>query len=153
MPERERSASSTTAHGHRSDLSSLLEVLPQVGAQRHAVDQIVDVTGFPTLDGPVPLMVEQLVDVLQLLDALIPVAEQVIDVPKIFVERIPSRTSVREPQLAEQLVEVPTLISYSSFREIVEQNVDIQFLMVVMVFSVYTQDRVLQRLVEQIIVQ
>ena len=112
-----------------------------------------DAVRVPTLDGPVPLMVEQLVDVLQLLDALIPVAEQVIDVPKIFVERIPSRTSVREPQLAEQLVEVPTLISYSSFREIVEQNVDIQFLMVVMVFSVYTQDRVLQRLVEQIIVQ
>ena len=42
------------------------------------------------LDAPVPLMVEQLVDVLQLLDALIPVAEQVIDVPKMFIERIPA---------------------------------------------------------------
>ena len=53
------------------------------------MDQIVDaVPGLPTLDGPVPLMVEQLVDVLQLVDALIPVAEQVIDVPKIFIERI-----------------------------------------------------------------
>ena len=103
----------------------LLEVLPQVGAQRHAVDQIVDVPGLPTLDGPVPLVVEQRVDVLQILDALIPVAEQVIDVPKFFVERIPPRTSVREPQLAEQLVEAPTIISYSSLREIVEQNVDI----------------------------
>ena len=73
-------------------------------AQRHTVDQIVDaVPGLPTLDGPVLLMVEQLVDVLQLFDALIPVAEQVIDVPKIFIERIPPRTSVREPQLAEQL--------------------------------------------------
>ena len=72
-----------------------------------------------------PLMVEQLVDVLRLLDALIPVAEQVIDVPKIFVERIPSRTSVREPQLAELLVEVPTIISYSSLCENAEQNVDI----------------------------
>ena len=41
------------------------------------MDQIVDaVPGLPTLDGPVPLMVEQLVDVLQLFDALIPVAEQ-----------------------------------------------------------------------------
>ena len=65
--------------------------------------------GYRPLDGPVPLMVEQLVDVLQLFDALIPVAEQVIDVPNIFIERIPPRTSVREPQLAEQLVEVPTI--------------------------------------------
>ena len=40
----------------------LLEVLPQVGAQRHTVDQIVDVPGLPWLDGPVPLMMEQLVD-------------------------------------------------------------------------------------------
>ena len=48
-----------------------------------------------------------------------------VGVPKFFVERIPPRTSVREPQLAEQLEEVPTIISYSSVREIVEQNVDI----------------------------
>ena len=100
----------------------LLEVLPQVGVQRHTVDQIVDaVPALPTLDGPVPLMVEQLVDVLQ----LIPVAEQVIDVPKIFIERIPPRTSVREPQLAEQLVEVPTIVSFSSLQRIMEQIVDI----------------------------
>ena len=88
--------------------------------------QVVDtVPGLPTLDGPVPLMVEQLVDVLQLFDALIPVAEQVIDVPKIFIERIPPRTSIREPQLAEQLVEVPTIVSFSSLQRIVEQTVDI----------------------------
>ena len=68
------------------------------------------VLGLPTLDGPVHFMVEQLVDVLQLIDALIPVAEQVIDVPKIFIERVPPRTSVREPQLADQLVEVPTIV-------------------------------------------
>ena len=93
---------------------------------RHTVDQIVDaVPGLPTLDGPVPLMVEQLVDVLQLFDALIPVAEQVIDVPKIFIERIPLRTSVREPQLAEQLVQVPTIVSFSSLQRIMKQTVDI----------------------------
>ena len=104
----------------------LLEVLPQVGVQRHTMNQIVDaVPGLPTLDGPVPLMVEQLVDVLQLFDALIPVAEQVIDVPKIFIKRIPPRTSVREPQLAEQLVEVPTIVSFSSLQRIMEQTVDI----------------------------
>ena len=101
----------------------LLEVLPQVEAQRHTVDQIVDaVPGFPTLDGPVPLMVEQLVDVLQLFDALNPVVEQVIGVPKIFIERIPPRTSVREPQLAEQLVEVPTIVSFSSLQRTTEQH-------------------------------
>ena len=64
-------------------------------------------------------------DVLQLLDALIPVAEQVIDVPKMFIERIPPRTLVREPQLAEQLVEVPTIVSFSSLQRIMEQTVDI----------------------------
>ena len=69
-------------------------------------------------------MVEQLVNVLQLFDALIPVAEQVIDVPKIFIERIPPRTSVREAQLAEQLVEVPTIVSFSSLQRIMEQTVD-----------------------------
>ena len=98
----------------------------QSRVQRHTMDQIVDaVPGLPTLDGPVPLMVEQLVDVLQLFDALILVAEQVIDVPKIFIERIPPRTSVREPQLAEQLVEVPTIVSFSSLQRIMEQTVDI----------------------------
>ena len=52
----------------------LAEVRPQGRVLRHAVEQIVDVVpGLPTLDGPVPLMVEQLVDVLQLFDALIPV--------------------------------------------------------------------------------
>ena len=90
------------------------------------MDQIVDaVPGLPTLDGPVPLMVEQLVDVLQLFDALVPVTEQVIDVPKILPVDVPLRTSVREPQLAEQLVEVPTVVSYSSLSQrTVEQTVD-----------------------------
>ena len=104
----------------------LLEVLPQVGVQRHTVEQRIEHTPYvQILDAPVPLMVEQLVDVLQLLDALIPVAEQVIDVPKMFIERIPPRTSVREPQLAEQLVEVPTIVSFSSLQRIMEQTVDI----------------------------
>ena len=66
----------------------LLEVLPQLGAQRHAVDQIVDVPGSPTLDGPVPLIVEQLVDVLQLLDALIPLRS----FPTLLYARLWSRT-------------------------------------------------------------
>ena len=45
-------------------------VRPQEQAQRHTVEQIVDtVPGLPTLDAPVPLMVEQLVDVLRFFDA------------------------------------------------------------------------------------
>ena len=51
-------------------------------------------------------MVEQLAEVL---DTLSPVAEQVINVPKIILEDLPMRTLAREPQLVEQLVEVPTL--------------------------------------------
>ena len=102
------------------------EVRPQGRVQRHTVEQRIEHSPYvQILDAPVPQMVEQLVDVLQLFDALIPVAEQVIDVPKIFIERIPPRTSVREPQLAEQLVEVPTIVSYSSLQRSMEQHVDI----------------------------
>ena len=76
------------------------------------------------LDVPVPLMEEQL-----LVDAFAPhdvrVPEQVIEVPKIFIDELSVRTPVREPQLTEQLVEVPPIISFSSLQRIVEQNVDV----------------------------
>ena len=53
------------------------------------MEQIVGFApGLPMLDVPVPLMVEQLVDVLQFVDALVLVAEQVIDVAKISFEDI-----------------------------------------------------------------
>ena len=45
--------------------------------------------------------------------------------PKIIIEDIPTRASVPEPQMAEQLVEVPTVISCSSLQRSVEQLVDI----------------------------
>ena len=94
--------------GSRPDRTPTLSG-PQERVQWHTVDQIVDaVPGLPTLDTPVPLMVEQLVDVLRFFDALVPVAEQVIDVPKIILENVPPRRLVRDPQLAEQLVAVPT---------------------------------------------
>ena len=65
-------------------------------------------------------------DVLRFFDTLCPVAEQVIDVPKISLEDIPARRLCREPQLVEQLVEVPTVVSYSSLlQRTVEQHVDI----------------------------
>ena len=54
-----------------------------------------------------------------------PTLKQVIEVPKILPFDVPMRTAVRVPQLAEQLVEVPTIISYSSFQRTVEHHVDI----------------------------
>ena len=45
--------------------------------------------------------------------------------PKILIDELPARTSVRDTQLAEQLVEVPTIVTYSFLQRIREQNVDI----------------------------
>ena len=54
-----------------------------------------------------------MLEVLRKLDVLS--VEQVIEVPKIFPDRVPQRIVERRPlQTAEQLVEVPTIISYSS---------------------------------------
>ena len=58
-------------------------------------------------------MVEQLPDILQFPRALSPDPEQVIGVPKILPVDVSARKVVREPQLVEQLVEVPTLVSPS----------------------------------------
>ena len=99
---------------------------PQERAQRRTVQQIVDpVPLLPTLDDPAPQMVEQLPDILHFMRAFSPDPEQAIEVPKILSVDVPLRTSVREPQLVEHLVEVPTIISFSSLQRIAEQNVDI----------------------------
>ena len=82
---------------------------PQERVQRHTVEQMADSAPvLPMLDALVPLMVEQPVQVLKFLDISFPDVEQLVEVPKIFSDVIPSRSSVSEPQLAEQLVEVPT---------------------------------------------
>ena len=91
---------------------------PQERVQRHVVEQLADLAPMvQILDVPVPRMVDQLVDVLKLFDNSVP--EQVIDVPKFSQDAIPQRTVLFEPQLAEQLVEVPTVPFF------VEQTVDI----------------------------
>ena len=59
----------------------------------------------PSLDVSVLQMVDQPVDILQILD--VPLPELVIDVPKISLDSAPQRTMLPEPQLVEQLVEVP----------------------------------------------
>ena len=55
------------------------------------------------------------------------IADQVIDVPKISQDRTQQRLVdyLRQLQTAEQLVEVPTIVSYSSLHRNVQQNVDI----------------------------
>ena len=72
------------------------------------------------LDAPVLQMVEHLPDVHHFFASCLPVvAEQVVDVPKIILEHIPSRRQCREPQLAE----VPMVLTPSFLRML--QNVDI----------------------------
>ena len=107
-------------------LDRLVGVRPQERDKRHTVEQTVDTVLFvPSLDVPVPQMENQLVDVCRLFDVLIP--EQVIEVPKISSPpRPPRRRRVRfAEQTAEQLVDVPTIISYSSLQRTVEQSVNI----------------------------
>ena len=103
-------------HGH-----VLEALLTQGRVLRHVVGHL----GVLALDVPVPQMVDQLPDIEQFFRALSPDPEQVIEEPKILPFDVPMRTAVHVPQLAEQLVEVPTIISYSSLQRTVEQHVDI----------------------------
>ena len=84
---------------------------------RHTVDQfVVAVPLVPVLDVPVPQMAGTVLDFCRTLD--LPVDEQVITVPKFSPERVPQRLVERcFPQLAEQLVEVPTVLSYSLLQQ------------------------------------
>ena len=76
------------------------------------------------LDLPVPQMVENVTDtLLRILD--FPIAEQVITVPTVSCASCPSRSRVPEPQSADQLVEVPTVLSPTRIAlQIAEQIVD-----------------------------
>ena len=64
-------------------------------------------------------------DIAQFFRALSPDPEQVIEVHKILPLDVPMRAALRVAQLVEQLVEVPTIISFSSLQRSVEQLVDI----------------------------
>ena len=94
---------------------------PQGRILRHVVGHLP----APSLDVPVPQMVDQLPDIEQFFRALSPDPEQVIEVPKILPLDVPMRAALRVTQLVEQLVEVPTTVSYSSLQRTVEQHVDI----------------------------
>ena len=103
---------------------------------RHVLEDLGSVCPFvQILDLPVPQMMDQFAELLnleedvldaaRLVDRYFQVPELVIEVPKFIIEDVPMRTSVPEPQLAEQLVEVPTILSHSSLQRSVEQLVDI----------------------------
>ena len=75
------------------------------------------------LDLPVPQMLNVTDTLLRILD--FPIAEQVIVVRMISCSSCPSRSRVPEPQSAEQLVEVPTVLSPTRITlQIAEQIVE-----------------------------
>ena len=75
------------------------------------------------LDVLVPQVVEQLPNIVQFFATLLPVVVD-IEVPKILPHGVPMRAVLRDTQLAEQLVEVPTIVSISLPQLNMEQNVD-----------------------------
>ena len=106
----------------------LVEVRPSVRAQRHVVEQLADIAPMvQILDSPVSQTSEQLLEVFRLLDTQMPV-EQAIAVPKITKDLIQPRLvdcDQRYPQMAEQLVEVPTVLTPTRIAlQIAEQIVD-----------------------------
>ena len=104
----------------------MLEPRPQVRDRRHTG---VGYEIGQRLDVPVPQMGELLPNIVQFFAAQLPVvAEPVIEVPQILLDRIPQRLGdrLRQPQMVEQLVHVPTVVSYSSLQQLTaEQIVDI----------------------------
>ena len=103
----------------------LVDVRPSSRAQRHFMEDLGELApSVQLLDLPVPQMVENVTDtLLRILD--FPIAEQVIDVPKIFCSPCPLRSRVPEPQLADQLVEVPTVLTPTRIAlQIAERIVD-----------------------------
>ena len=89
--------------------------LPEVAdwegnVEQHVVEDLGELAPLvQILDLLVPQMVENVTDTLRILD--LPIAEQVIEVPKISCSPCPLRSLVPEPQTAEQLVDVPTVLS------------------------------------------
>ena len=76
------------------------------------------------LDAPVPQVADYVLDVFRALDSSI--AEQVTEVPMLSSFSCPSCSPCLEPHMAEQLVEVPTVLSYALLQQRnVEQIVDI----------------------------
>ena len=91
----------------------LVEVQPQPGVLLHTAAHVMDILPYvQILDVPVPQSGNEFI---QTLDTATP--EQVIEVPKLSQDRLPQRSAVHRPQKAERLVEVPTVLSFSSLQQ------------------------------------
>ena len=102
----------------------LVEVRPQGAMMQHSG---IGFELLQALDVPVLQLVEQPVEVATFFRLSLPaVAEQVIDVPKLALPSCAvQRAALPEPQLVEQLVEVPTVLTYSLLKQrTAEQVVD-----------------------------
>ena len=90
---------------------ALDEPRPRVRVLRRTVEQFGDVVPLvPALAVSAPQMVDQLVAVLARFDT--PIADQVIEVPKVSCPLRCGRTVLCTPQTAEQLVTVPTILYF-----------------------------------------
>ena len=89
----------------------LVEVQPQGCVERHVVEDPSELAPLvQILDAPVPQMVDTVLEFFRALD--LPVDEQVIAVPWISTDRVSQRLVERRlPQMVEQLVHVPTVLS------------------------------------------
>ena len=88
--------------------------MPQERVQRYTVEHLTDLVRVAPmvqiLDAPVPQMVDNPTDAFRVMDQ--PIAEQVIAAPKFVASSCPSREALREPQTAEQSLEVTTILHF-----------------------------------------
>ena len=103
----------------------LVGVQPQGHVKRHFAEHLAELAPLvQILDAPVPQLVDNVMDAFRFLDQ--PMTEQVIEVPRISCPPCPSRSQVPVPLTAEQLVEVPTVLSPTRIAlQIAEQIVGI----------------------------
>ena len=128
---------------HPTRPTPLVEVRPQGQVQRHVVEDLGELAPLVRiLDLPVPQIVENVSDTLRFLD--FPIAEQVIEVPKISCSPCPSRSPIPETQSAEQLVEVPT-VCLPPASPCGSRSRSLTLLFLVVVVKVFSQNRVQQR--------
>ena len=127
---------------------------PQEEVLRHTVKQMADVFPFvQILDALVPQLGNQLLEVSRLFGLWSP--SRLSTGPKIsqdMTQQRPADRDLRHSQMAEQLVEVPTVLSPSVLqqRRLLRRSSTVQFRVVVgvqavEVFKVFPQDRFQQR--------
>ena len=105
-PEDSSSAGALQLVRRRAQRGAACSLADLLGPQERVEPMLETFVLVPSLDAPVPQPVDQLVEVLRLIDTVVP--EQVIDAPKTTSQDvIPQRAVFRVPQMAEQLVDEP----------------------------------------------